>query len=59
MAEQNELFNVENDVIITTKDEITAWDVFDYINLNLFKFRIGTMFLIVCGVHTSEDGKLG
>ena len=55
----DELFHVENDVIITTKDEITAWDVFDYIKKYLFKFRIGTMFMIVCGVHTFEDGKLG
>ena len=52
-------FHVENDTIITTKDEITVQHVFNYLSKNLHKFRVGSQFTIVCGVHGYPDGKLG
>ena len=52
-------FHVENDTIITTKDEITVQEVFNYLSKNLDKFRVGSQFTIICGVHGYPDGKLG
>ena len=51
--------NVENNVILTTKDEITVQQVFNYLTPNLDRFRIGTEFVVVCGVHGSHKGELG
>ena len=52
-------FHVENDTIITTKDLITVQEVFNYLSKNLDKFRVGSQFTIVCGVHGYSDGRLG
>ena len=51
-------FHVENDTIITAKDEITVQHVFNYLSKNLHKFRVGSQFTIVCGVHGYPDGQL-
>ena len=59
VPESDERINVENNVILTTKDEITVQQTFNYLSKNLDKFRVGTEFVVVCGVHGSPDGKLG
>ena len=50
--------NVENNVILTTKDEITVQQVFNYLTKNLDRFRVGSEFFVVCGVHGSDKGEL-
>ena len=52
-------FHVENDVIITTTDEITVQQVFNHLSENLGTFRVNSQFIVVCGVHGSEKGELG
>ena len=52
-------FNVENDVIFTTLDEISVQEVFNYLSENLDKFRVGSQFIVACGVHGSDTGELG
>ena len=59
MASNTQKFHVENGVIITTKEEVTVQHVFNYLTDNLDKFRIGSEFITVCGVHGGENGKLG
>ena len=56
--ELDELMHVENNVILTTKDAITVQQTFNYLSTNLDKFRIGSEFVVVCGVHGTETGKL-
>ena len=51
-------FHVENDVIITSLDEISHRDVFNYLAENLENFRENTQFIVMCGMHGSKDGKL-
>ena len=50
--------NVENNVILTTKDEISVQQVFNYLTTNLDRFRVGSEFVVVCGVHGSEKGEM-
>ena len=50
--------NVENNVILTTKDQITVQQVFNYLTTNLDRFRVGSEFVVVCGVHGSDKGEL-
>ena len=59
MASNTQKFHVENGVIITTKEEVTVQHVFNYLTENLDKFRVGSEFITVCGVHGGENGKLG
>ena len=51
--------NVENNVILTTKDEISVQQVFNYLTTNLDRFRIESEFVVLCGVHGSNKGELG
>ena len=51
-------FNVENDVIITSKQEISWREVFNCLADNLEEFRENTQFIVMCGMHGSKDGKL-
>ena len=50
--------NVENNVILTTVDEISVQQVFNYLTKNLDRFRVGSEFVVVCGVHGSDQGEL-
>ena len=52
-------FHTENDVIITTIDAITVQEVYNYLSENLEKFRVGSQFIVACGVHGSKEGELG
>ena len=54
----DELFHVENNVILTTKDSIRVQQTFNYLSNNLDKFRVGSEFVVICGVHGSEKGEL-
>ena len=54
----DEIIHVENNVILTTKDSITVQQVFNYLSNNLDKFRIGSEFVVLCGVHGSDKGEL-
>ena len=51
-------FHVENDVIITSKEKISHREVFNCLADNLEEFRENTQFIVMCGMHGSEDGKL-
>ena len=55
----NEKFHVENNVIITTKDAITVEEVSNYLKENFNKFKVGSEFVILCGIHGSKDGAMG
>ena len=54
----SERVHVENNVILTTKDEISCQQTFNYLCMNLDSFRIGSEFVVVCGVHGSPDGEM-
>ena len=54
----DKLIHVENNVILTTKDKVRMQQVFNYLSNNLDKFRVGSEFVVVCGVHTSENKEL-
>ena len=54
-----EKFHRENDIIITTKDEVTVEEVSNYLIKNLDNFRQGSQFYVVCGIHGFKDGSLG
>ena len=57
-ADADELFHVENNVILTTKDKVTSQKTFNYLSTNLDKFRVGSEFVVICGVHGTERGRL-
>ena len=59
MAAISEKFHVENDVIITTKDKISVEEVSNYLIQNANNFRLGSQFIVVCGVHGYKNGELG
>ena len=52
-------FHVENDVIITTKDEIDVEEVFNFLRGRLSEFRDESQFVVICGFHTSKSGEIG
>ena len=54
----SEMFHMENNVIITSKCEISVQNVFNYLSKILDKFRVGSHFIVVCGVHGSKAGEL-
>ena len=58
MASNTQKFHVENGVIITTKEEVSVQHVFNYLTENLDKFKVGSEFITVCGVHGGERGEL-
>ena len=58
MASNTQKFHVENGVIITTKEEVHVQHVFNYLTENLDKFRVGSEFITVCGIHGGENGEL-
>ena len=43
---------------MTTVDEISVQQVFNYLTKNLDRFRVGSEFVVVCGVHGGEEGEL-
>ena len=51
-------FHVENNSIITSKDSISVQQVFNFLSKNLEKFRVGSQFVVVSGVHGSDKGEL-
>ena len=51
-------FHIENDIIITSKEKISHKEVFNCLADNLKDFRENTQFIVMCGMHGSEDGKL-
>ena len=57
-AVSSETFHAENGITITTKDAITVQQTFNYLRDNLEKFRVGSQFLVVSGVHGSDQGQL-
>ena len=57
-ASYNERIHVENNIILTTKDEISCQQTFNYLCMNLDSFRIGTEFIVVCGVHGAPGGEM-
>ena len=52
------IINVENNVILTTKDEINVHQVYNYLTKNLDRFGVGSESIVVCGVHGGEEGEL-
>ena len=53
-----ERIHVEGNVILTTKDEISVQHMFNYLCANLDQFRVGSEFVVVCGIHGSEQGEM-
>ena len=53
-----ERIHLENNVILTTKDEISVQQMFNYLCSNLDQFRVGSEFVVVCGIHGSEQGQI-
>ena len=53
-----ERIHVENNVILTTKDEISCQQTFNYLCMNLDSFRIGSEFVVVCGIHGAPSGEI-
>ena len=52
-------FHVENDVILTAADEeVHTGQVLKYLENNLHKFKMGSKFVLVCGVREDPDGNL-
>ena len=51
------MINVENNVILTTKDEINVQQIFNYLTKNLDRFR--SEFIVVYGIHGGEEGEEG
>ena len=50
--------HVENNVILTTKDEIHNQHIFNYISTNLDMFRVNSEFVVVCGIHGAPGGEM-
>ena len=62
MAAERQVFSIENTVIITTNEEITARQTRSYLLNNWDKLtsnRTSIRILILAGIHGYEDGKLG
>ena len=56
--ESDEIVHVENNVILTTKDEISCQQTFNYLSTNLDRFRVGSEFVVVCGLHGGPRGEM-
>ena len=62
MAADREVFSIENTVIVTTNEEISARQTRSLLLNNWDKFfanRTNIRILILAGIHGYEDGKLG
>ena len=53
-----EIFHIENNAILTTTDRVSVQNTFNYLSDHLDQFRVGSEFVIVCGVHGSPEGQL-
>ena len=53
-------FHVENDEILTaaSNEELQTGQVLKYLGKNLQKFKMGSKFVLVCGVREDPDGNL-
>ena len=52
-------FHVENDEILTaSNEELQTGQVLKYLEKNLQKFKMGSKFVLVCGVREDLDGNL-
>ena len=58
VANDVERIHVEGNTMLTTKNEISVQQMFNYLCRNLDKFRIGSEFVVVCGIHGSEQGQM-
>ena len=56
--EDDPQFHIENNTIITSKKAITVQQMFNFLSKNLDKFRVGSQFVMVSGVHGCEEGDL-
>ena len=54
----DEIVHVENNVILTTNDEISCQQAFNYLSTNLDRFRVGTEFVVICGIHGAPGGQM-
>ena len=54
-----EKFHVDNEVIITTNDEVDVEEVFNYLKGRLHEFREKSEFIVICGYHTNKAGEIG
>ena len=50
--------HIENGIIYTFLDEINVFEVEEFLKDKLHKYKTGTRFIVFCGIHTSDDGKL-
>ena len=50
--------HIENGIIYTFQDEVNAFEVEEYIKDHIYQYSIGTRFIVFCGFHSSDDGKL-
>ena len=50
--------HIENGIIYTFRDEISAFELEEYLKDKMHKYITGTRFIVFCGFHTSDDGKL-
>ena len=57
-SSSEEIFHVENNAILTTTDAVSVQNTFNYLSDHLDQFRVGSEFVIVCGVHGSPEGQL-
>ena len=53
-----EIFHIENNAILTTTDRVSVQNTFNYLSDHLDQFKVGSEFVIVCGVHGSPEGQL-
>ena len=54
-----EKFHVDNEVIITTNDEVDVEEVFNHLKGRLHEFREKSEFIFICGYHTNKSGEIG
>ena len=54
----DEIVHVENNVILTTNDEISCQQAFNYLSTNLDRFRVGSEFVVVSGIHGAPGGQM-
>ena len=53
-----ERIHVQDNVILTTVNEISVQQMFNYLCINLDQFRVGSEFVAICGIHGSEQGEM-
>ena len=60
MSETESKFHLEQNVFLTTTDEIDQEELKEYLEDFIEKkhFREGTQFIILCGVHGNKDGSV-